>query len=353
MDARNQASETAPHSLTLAVIAASNTPLVMLDGDLVVLAASSSFCAAFGLEPNDVPGKAMLSLGDGEWNIAQLGSLLAATAAGAVDIHAYEVDLIRAGHGIRHLVVNANRLDYSEKADVRLLLSIADVTEARASEKVKDDLIRDKAILLREVQHRIANSLQIIASVLLQSARRVQSEETRVHLRDAHSRVMSIASVQQQLAKSTDGDVALRPYFTQLCASLAASMIEDPTRLAIDVDVEDVLVSSAASVSLGLIVTELVINALKHAFLPGKNGRIAVNYIKDGADWTLTVGDNGVGMPVAMDTKPGLGTIIVDALASQLEASVYVSDGKPGTVVKIAHTPLATLSTRQLAVSAV
>ena len=63
-------------------------------------------------------------------------------------------------------MLNAHRLDYDDKVRVRLLLAVADVTDARASEKLKDDLIRDKAVLLREVQHRIANSLQIIASVL-------------------------------------------------------------------------------------------------------------------------------------------------------------------------------------------
>ena len=87
------------------------------------------------------------------------------------------------------------------------------------------------------MQHRVANSLQIIAGVLIQSARKVQSEETRGHLRDAHQRVMSIAAVQQHLAQSEAKDVALRPYLTQLCESLAASMISDAAfSVAVDVD---------------------------------------------------------------------------------------------------------------------
>ena len=87
------------------------------------------------------------------------------------------------------------------------------------------------------MQHRVANSLQIIAGVLIQSARKVQSEETRGHLKDAHQRVMSIAAVQQHLAESEALDVALRPYLTQLCESLAASMISDAAfSVAVDVD---------------------------------------------------------------------------------------------------------------------
>jgi hypothetical protein len=121
----------------------------------------------------------------------------------------------------------------------------------------KDDLIREKAILLKEVQHRVANSLQIVASVLLQSARRVQSEEARGHLRNAHDRVISIAAVQRHLALSALGEVALRPYFIQLCESLGASMIHDPERLSVVVTVDDSVVDANASASLGLIITEL------------------------------------------------------------------------------------------------
>jgi two-component sensor histidine kinase len=342
MDAHDEFPASAALSLMLAVIATSDTPLMLLAGDLTVIAASTSFCLAFDIDPASVPGKPVLGMGDGEWNVPQLGSLLTATASGAAEVHAYELDLRRPNHDVRHLVLNAHRLDYEDKVRVRLLLAVADVTDARASEKLKDDLIREKAVLLREVQHRIANSLQIIASVLLQSARRVQSEETRVHLKDAHNRVMSIASLQQQLAQSTEGDVALRPYFTQLCASLGASMIEDPARLVIRVEVDDSVVSSETAIRLGLCVTELVINALKHAFPGGRRGRIEIDYRTRGPNWTLSVGDDGIGMPPDIQAaKPGLGTSIVDALAGQLEARVQVGNAAPGTTIEIVHSGLA------------
>jgi len=130
----------------------------------------------------------------------KLNSLLKATAAGSAKIEAYEIDLKRAGQKTRQLVVNARVLEDGDHDRIRLLVAVADVTDARADARQKDDLIRDKAILMQEVQHRVANSLQIIASVLMQSARRVQSEEARGHLHDAHNRVMSIAAVQRHLA---------------------------------------------------------------------------------------------------------------------------------------------------------
>jgi len=173
--------ETHALSLMLAVIASSDAPLVLMDGDLIVIAASASFCRDFQIEPASVPGNRFSALGRGEWNVRQLTSLLEGTASGAAEVHAYEFDLKRDGQTPRLLVMNAHKLDYDDKERIRVLLAVADVTEARASEKLKDNLLREKAILLQEVQHRVANSLQIIASILMQSARKVQSEETRGH----------------------------------------------------------------------------------------------------------------------------------------------------------------------------
>lgn len=122
---------------------------------------------------------------------------------------------------------------------VDLFGAISDVTDARAEGRQNANPVREKAILLQEVQHRVANSLQIITSVLMQSARRLQSEEARGHIQIAHHRVMSIAALQRQLSTSTGGSVELRPYLTQLCQSLGASMIADPERLSITVTVDE------------------------------------------------------------------------------------------------------------------
>ncbi|MNT75984.1 Blue-light-activated histidine kinase 2 [compost metagenome] len=92
------------------------------------------------------------------------------------------------------------------------------------------------------------------------------------------------------------------------------------------------------SISLGLIVTELVINALKHAFPKHRKGKITVDYHATGKDWTLQVCDDGIGMPTEeIDVKPGLGTGIVEALSNQLDAQITVTDAMPGTNVSITH----------------
>lgn len=325
-------------SLTLAVVASSNAPMLLLDGALVIQAASTSFCRSFSLIPEYVDGRPIKEIGKGEWDVRQFQSLLGATARGHADIEAYEMDLVRPGQPDRRLVVKAHRLEYLDQENVRLLVSVVDVTDARLAEKLKEQMLREKAVLLQELQHRVANSLQIIASVLMQSAKRVQSDETRKHLYDAHSRIMSVADVQKQLAVSTLKDVELRPYFTELCQSLGASMIQDHDLLSISVASDGSVATAEVSVSLGLIITELVINALKHAFPGQRNGEISVGYESDGPAWALSVHDDGIGMPAdETDAKPGLGTSIVRALALQLEATISVKNAHPGTTVTVTH----------------
>lgn len=323
---------------TLAVVVSSNEPLLFLSEDQTILAASASFCRAFGIDPATVVGTGLSQLGAGEWDMPNLASLLRATASGSAEIDAYDLDLDRPGQAKRNLVVHARRLADGDADHIRLLVAVVDVTDVRAAARLKDDLIRDNAILLQEVQHRVANSLQIIASVLMQSARRVQSEEARGHLHDAHHRVMSIATLQRQLSTASDGKVELRVYLTQLCQSLGASMIADPERLSIEVRADGSAVAAEVSVSLGLIVTELVINALKHAFPDERQGKIEVRYDSGDGNWTLAVSDNGVGIPADEDApKAGLGTGIVEALAKNLDAGIAMSDAGPGTTVTVSH----------------
>ena len=323
----------------MAIIGSSSEPLLLLNPDLTVIAASASFCSAFHIEPTSVPGQMVTALGNGEWNVPQLKSLLKATASGRARISAYEMDLQGEGRTQRHLVLSAENLLFGSPTRQLLLLAVADVTDQRLAEKVKDDVVRDKAIMLQELQHRVANSLQIIASVLLQSARKVQSDETRDHLHSAHSRVMSVAAIQRQLATTGEAEVQVGEYLTELCDSIAASMIRDPDQLRITVEADGSSTNSDRSVSLGLMVTELVINALKHAFPEEQAGTITVAYRSTDTGWSLSVVDDGVGMPKGGVETPGLGTSIVRALASQMRADVKIIDRKPGTEVRVNQTP--------------
>jgi two-component sensor histidine kinase len=328
-------------SLALAMVCSSPTPLLLLNGSSEVIAASASFCQAFEIDPRTAVGQSIFRLGAGEWDVPQLRSLVEATASGHAAIEAYELDLRPANRGVRHLVLKVRKLAYGDSRHTRVIVAVADETEARTQAARGRALSETNALLLKEARHRIANSLQIIASVMMLKARRTASEETRGHLRDAHNRVMSVAELQQQLAASAEGDVAIGPYLTRLCQTITASMVADPEALSITVTAPDISIDPEASVSLGLIVTELVINSLKHGFPNGAGGRIDVRYAGDAPAWTLSVSDTGVGMPkVGAKATPGLGSSIVQALAGQLGACVEVAEASPGTRVSIVHPAL-------------
>ena len=152
-----------------------------------------------------------------------------------------------------------------------------------------------------------------------------------------------MAAVQQQLlAASPDDPVYIGPYLSRLSQTLAASMTGDSCPISLEVQTDGGTVSSAEALSVGLIVTELVINAFKHAFVgDAAAGVLVIAHEAAETSWRLTVSDNGIGTPEGqLDSdkpRPGLGTIIVETLAKQLDARVEVMRSRRGTTVSITH----------------
>lgn len=337
-----------------AIVNTVREPLVVLDHDLRVIAASRSFYRTFKVKPEDTEGRLLYELGGGEWNIPKLRSLLekvlpadGPTEVGAIE--AYEIEHDFPGIGPRTMCLNARKVFYETDLRANILLGIEDITERLILEREKDDLLRQKDVLLEEIQHRIANSLQIIASIIMMKARAVESDEARRHLQEAHQRVMSVAAVQQHLhAVARSGPVRLGPYLSKLCEALSHSMIGDHRSISLNVHGEEGSASCRDAESLGLIVTELVINSVKHAFSEDtKDGRITVVFDVSGADWKLSVVDNGIGKSNGVFAQPrtGLGTGIVNALAKQLDAKVATLSDSKGTSVSVTH---ATFAAKQI-----
>jgi len=327
-------------ALAQAIVDTIREPLLVLDKELRIVAASRSFYLTFKVAKQNVQGRLVYALGDGEWNIPELRMLLEGVGPRHAAMEAYEVERNFPIIGCRTMLLNAREVFDQENARKLILLTIEDVTDRRAAEREIAELLQQKEVLLQEMQHRVANSLQIIASILMLKARTVQSGETRSHLRDAHGRVMSVATVQQQLQASGHGEpIELGPYLSRLCDALAASMIGDSRPITLNVEADAGTAVSGEAVSIGLIITELVINALKHAFPSGSDGEILVRYDVDGANWRLSVSDNGVGLQqdVHGGGRAGLGTSIVEALAHQLNARVEITRRLPGRIVSIVH----------------
>ena len=338
--------------LALAIVNTIPEPFLVLDEGFSVLAASRVFCDVFAVEAAATQGRSLFALGDGQWNIPALRHQLETIIPGQVVMEGFEVAHDFPGLGHRIMLLNARKVIYEDSPATTILLAFRDITATRLVESENADLLAysealvvQKQTLLDEMHHRVGNSLQIIASILMLKARAVVSEETREHLKDAHSRVMSVATVQRHLhTENGINQINFGPYLTKLCAGLTASMIGDERPIAIEVHADAGVTESATAVSLGLIVTELTINAIKYAFPSAKpDAHVLVTYERNDADWKLTVSDNGVGQNTAVlpPGETGLGTTLIKALANQLGAQVETVSGPAGlstTITKASFT---------------
>jgi two-component sensor histidine kinase len=330
------------------IVSTVREPLLVLDDDLKILFSSGSFKRSFLISDKDIQNTHLFALDNGVWDTPALRVLLEQTLPHYNIIEGFEVAYEFPRIGRRVLLLNAHRTPYEDRLRTTILLGFEDVTERRDVEREKErlqiqtnDLLQQKGILLAELQHRIVNSLQIIASILMLKARAVRSEETRLHLQDAHRRVMSVAAVQRHLhASGRDEPLEVATYLTKLCDSLAKSMIDDHRPATLKVLADRGVMISANIVALGLIVTELVINALKYAFPDQKeSAAVTVRYEEKDGNWQLSVSDNGVGMAHSGEAseKGGLGTSIVKALAHQLDAQIRATSGPEGMTVSVIH----------------
>jgi len=328
-------------TLAQAIVDTVRDPLVVLDQDLRVSAASRSFLQTFGLVSDDVQGCLIYEIAGGQWNIPELRDLLETITRNRSVVEGYEVDREFPVVGQRTMLLNAREVFYESGSHSTVLLTFEDVTDRRAIERQVAELLREKDMLLDEMQHRVANSLQIIASILLIKARTVQSEEARLQLEDAHQRVLSVSAVQKHLQLSGRNEpIEIDSYLAKLCETLAQSMIGDSRPISLKVESDAGTIVSREAVSLGLVVTELVMNALKHAFPDSKpDAAIVVSYKVADQDWKLTISDNGIGKPdvKASQNKAGLGTSLIQALARQLDATVDIASDGLGTAVSMTH----------------
>lgn len=336
-------------TLAQAIVNTLHEPLVVLDTDLRVIVASRSFYETFKVEPEQTHGCLLYDLGDGQWNIAALRELLETIIPRQVTMDNFEVEHDFPGIGPRTMLLNARKVAYETSPDTTILLAFIDVTARRAVERglvevhhQTEALLAQKRVLLREMDHRVSNTLQLIGSILRIQAKAASTQEARLHLLDARARVLSVATVQSLLhASEADGEIEATLYFGDLCKSLATSMIPGDGPPVLEFIVDPASISSVEAVNMGLIITELVINALKYAFPAAPaNGKIVVFYQRKGNGWRLAVSDNGVGKdPLAQPaSNGGLGMAIVVDLAKQIGAEILIADARPGVVVTLTRT---------------
>lgn len=207
--------------------------------------------------------------------------------------------------------------------------------ELRESRDRLEQLAAEQALLLREVNHRVANSLQLISSLIQLQARRVGDPEARGVLQRAVERVEAVSLVHRRLYTSVDvAHVRMDHYLDGLVEELRSAVTAEEAGRRIELRAEPVQIETDRAVALGLIVNELVTNALKYAYPAGQPGEIRISFgAGGGSPLALVVEDDGVGYPPddAAPQGTGLGNVIVSAMARTARGTVTLDRGHTGT----------------------
>ncbi|MBW8304983.1 MAG: hypothetical protein K0M78_13870 [Brevundimonas sp.] len=201
-------------------------------------------------------------------------------------------------------------------------------------------LARDRAeAMLREVNHRVGNSLQLVSSFMSLQLRHLADEGARAALKESQARIEAVAHVHRRLYTSDDmTSVALDEYLEGLIAELGKSLAPGSGSPVLTLNARPLSVSTDQAVSIGVIVTELVTNAVKYAYSPGQGGEIRVVLEPRGPNGRalLMVEDDGPGLGDAKPKGTGLGGRIVSAMASGLRSQVEYDPAHAGVRARVA-----------------
>ena len=189
--------------------------------------------------------------------------------------------------------------------------------------------LREKEILLKEVHHRVNNNLQIVSSILSLQAGSMENESVREAFDECQDRIQAMALVHEEVYKAgTFESLNIGPYLATICETLRLGR---SGMRSIEIEAhtpDDAVLPLDRAIPIGLIVNELVTNAIKHAFHGARCGSIVVRFERAGQGWILTVSDDGAGLPDVR--KEGVGSQLVHGLVEQLKGSIQYAPGAEG-----------------------
>lgn len=202
--------------------------------------------------------------------------------------------------------------------------------ELRRSIKQKNQLLEQKEMLLKEVNHRTKNNLQLIVGLIQLQLRRVDDPEARTVLLDTSRRIMSIAAVHERLYQADEmGSVDAELYLSQVIEGIQATANQE---VIFQLDLESVSLHLDKAIPLALLVNELLTNAMKYAYMPSSPGCVDITFHQENHQFVLSVADQGRGFPLGFDVhkSKSLGMKIIASLCRQLDAELAFFDARPG-----------------------
>ena len=310
--------------------------VLVLEPDLTVRFANRSFCDTFAVAPEHTVGRKLYEIGNGQWDIPKLRTSLETIISGRKTIEAFEVEHFFPSIGRRIMVLNARKVYRPGNKIKQILLAIEDVTEPGRLEREHAAAHERIGMLLQELTHRVKNSLQLIASIVMTEARSVSSAEGKAALERVSHRITALGHLYSKLSKAdTFEAVDAATYLDELCRDLIASVNkEGDASIMLKTDIECELLPTDRAIPIGLIVNELVTNAVKYGFPGEEKGTVMVTLKRLPGELRLTVADDGQGLdPRRADS--GVGGRLVDAFAEKLGGQVERKSDSQGTAVHL------------------
>jgi len=196
--------------------------------------------------------------------------------------------------------------------------------------------LAEKELLLKEVHHRVKNNLQIISSLLNLQAQQTEDADVVRRLIESQGRIRAMALIHEQLYQSEDlARIDFAKYVDRLAHQLGSSLGTPAQGVAVRVEIDEIPVPLDLAIPCGMIVNELVTNAIEHAFPDGRGGEVRVDFARRDQRYELEVADTGIGMPAGAAERTGsLGLKVVDALVRQLQGKLEIESAE-GTIVRV------------------
>jgi PAS domain S-box-containing protein len=221
---------------------------------------------------------------------------------------------------------------------VKIVGNAMDITERKRAEEALRRTVREKEVLMKEIRHRIKNSLAIVSGLVTMESGNLTDPKSREIFVNTRARIHSISSIYEQLDRSIDpGVVDLRALITNLTDSLVKTYAPDAGRFVLKISLDEVQMDTKRAFPLVLILNELITNAIKYAYPEVAGGEIRIDLRKSDGKIALHVEDDGAGLPEGIDpnTAESTGLSLIRMLAEQIDAGWIFKNGKGGVKVSL------------------
>ncbi|KKL58254.1 hypothetical protein LCGC14_2227220 [marine sediment metagenome] len=318
-------------------------PLLVLDGDLQIVAASRAFYMKFKVDAEHAVGRNLIDLGNGQWANAELIRLLKEVVPEHSTIESYEITHDFPQIGIRTVLLNARKIFQEGNNTKTLLLAIEDITERRRLEAERDRALDQSNRLLDELNHRVMNSMSMIGSVISMEMRTLSDDECKSAFVRMRNRIEAIGTLYRALSRTGAVDIVkAKDYLGAIVRDTVTAMEATPDAIDLTVTVDDIALSTRFAVPLGLITSELATNSLKYAYKGRNKGKLGLNVVSNKTGVEFTIWDDGPGIDENARVDSGLGQKLVEAFVLQLGGELNRTSGHDGTryVLTVPHSEI-------------